>query len=126
MAAPAPSPPPPLSGAASVLQYTGIPASWLSKRPKLPSRNWLIFIGVVSSLSYLYVDDRRKCKLIRQEYIDKVKHLSEERLGSLDLPRKATVYSCRSPGDDDWERSLLYFKKYVKVCVSVRLECTMA
>ncbi|KZT39243.1 hypothetical protein SISSUDRAFT_1020454 [Sistotremastrum suecicum HHB10207 ss-3] len=96
------------------LEYTGIPRSWLSKRPKLPSRNWLIFLGVTSSLSCLYFYDRQQCKKIKQQYIDRVKHLADEPLGSMDLPRKVTVYSSRWPGDEDYERGTKYFKKYVK------------
>ncbi|KDQ10558.1 hypothetical protein BOTBODRAFT_136638 [Botryobasidium botryosum FD-172 SS1] len=108
----APAKPP--SGLVAALEYTGVPKSWLSKRPRLPSRNWMIFISVVSSITYLYVDDRRQCKAIRQEYIDKVKHLSEEKLDSLDMPRKIKVFACKWPGDDEYDRSMKYFKKYVK------------
>lgn len=101
-------------GLYSALRFTGIPPSWLEKRPKLPSRNWLIFIGVVTSIAGLYVDDRRKCKKIREEYTAKVRHLAEETLGTQDWPRKVTVYSCRYPEDHDHERSMVYFKRYVK------------
>lgn len=31
-----------------------------------------------------------------------------------DWPRKITVYATRSPGDDDYDKALRYFKKYVK------------
>ncbi|CAG7849237.1 Mitochondrial import inner membrane translocase subunit TIM54 [Serendipita indica DSM 11827] len=101
-------------GLYAALRFTGIPPSWLEKRPKLPSRNWLIFIGVVGSLATLYVDDRRKCKQIREEYISKVRHLAEEPLGNAEWGRKVKVYSCRYPEDQDHERTMKYFKKYVK------------
>jgi import inner membrane translocase subunit TIM54 len=104
------------SGIRAALEYTGIPTSWLSKRPKLPSRNWLIFLTFTSSLTGLYVYDRRECKRIRREYVDRVKHLAEEPLGSLDWPRKVTVYGCKWPGDEEHDRSMKYFRKYVKVC----------
>ncbi|KAF8315163.1 hypothetical protein DL93DRAFT_2057528 [Clavulina sp. PMI_390] len=107
-----PKPPPP-SGIVAALQYTGIPASWI-RRPKLPGRNWLIFWGVVGSLSYLYVDDRRKCRQIKEEYAAKVRHLAEVPLGSMELPRKVQVYACKWPGDDEYDRSMKYFKRYVK------------
>lgn len=102
-------------GALDALQHTGIPVGWL-KRPKLPSRNWLIFWGVVSGLSYLYWDDRRQCRRIKDEYVSKVRHLAEVPLGSMELPRKVDVYACKWPGDEEYDRSLKFFKRYVKVC----------
>lgn len=108
-------PQPPQSGIKTVLQYTGIPPSWLDKRPKLPSRNWLIFLSVTSAITGYYLYDRKQCKEIRQEYVEKVKHLSKVPLPSMALPRKVTVYGCKWPNDEDYDRSLKYFRKYVKV-----------
>jgi mitochondrial import inner membrane translocase subunit TIM54 len=105
-----------VSGVRTVLQYTGIPPSWLDKRPKLPSRNWLIFLSIVGTSVGLYVYDRRECKRIRDEYVSKVAHLAEAPLHSMDLPRKVTVYGAKWPGDEDYKRNMLYFRKYVKVC----------
>jgi mitochondrial import inner membrane translocase subunit TIM54 len=93
----------------------GIPPSWFEKRPKLPSRNWLIFLSVTASLTGFYIYDRRECKRIRQEYVDRVKHLAEAPLGTMELPRKVTVYGGKWPGDDEYDRSMKYFRKYVKV-----------
>ncbi|THH08316.1 hypothetical protein EW145_g2778 [Phellinidium pouzarii] len=111
-------PPPGPSGASSgirtALRFTGIPESWITKRPKLPSRNWLIFIGVTSSVLSLYVYDRKKCRDIRTSYIKRVEHLAHEPMGSMELPRKVTVYASKWPGDEDANRSLRFFKKYVK------------
>ncbi|KAF8582309.1 hypothetical protein K439DRAFT_1391844 [Ramaria rubella] len=105
---------PPQASSISFLQYTGIPASWLKKRPKLPSRNWLIFLSTTAAIGGLYAYDRRKCKEIRNHYVEKVKHLSEVPLPSLGMPRKVTVYGSKWPGDEDADRSLKYFRKYVK------------
>ncbi len=105
----------PLSGIRTVLQYTGIPPSWLDKRPKLPSRNWLIFLSVTSSIAGWYFYDRRQCRQIRQEYVDKVKHLAQVPLHTMDLPRKVTVYGTKWPADEEYDRSMKYFRKYVKV-----------
>ncbi|CAE6422865.1 unnamed protein product [Rhizoctonia solani] len=102
------------SGAASALRYTGIPPSWFQKRPKLPSRNWLIFWGVLGSVTSLYIYDRRTAKKIKEEYAEKVRWRSEEKLNPLELPRRVRVYACRWPGDDDHNRSMKYFRKYVK------------
>ena len=102
------------SGVYTVLRYTGIPESWL-RRPKLPSRNWLIFLSVTSSLVGLYTYDRRKCRQIREEYVHRVEHLAQDKLDSMDMPRKVKVYACKWPDDEDHNRSLRYFRKYVKV-----------
>ncbi|KAI0062247.1 hypothetical protein BV25DRAFT_1991555 [Artomyces pyxidatus] len=112
-----PDPPPPQkpkSGARAALEFTGIPPSWFDKRPSLPSRNWLIFIAVTSSVIGYYSYDRRQSRLVREEYIARVRHLAEEPLHSLDFPRKVTVYGAKWPGDDEWDRSTRYFRKYVK------------
>ena len=108
-------PKPPQPGWKTAIQYTGIPPSWLEKRPSLPSRNWLIFLTVTSTLTGYYLYDRRQCKKIRQEYADQVKHLAEEPLRSSDFPRKVTVYGAKWLGDEDYDRSMKYFRKYVKV-----------
>ncbi|EEB88210.1 hypothetical protein MPER_14081, partial [Moniliophthora perniciosa FA553] len=39
------------SGARAALEFTGIPPSWFDKRPKLPSRNWLIFWTITGSIT---------------------------------------------------------------------------
>jgi import inner membrane translocase subunit TIM54 len=111
------------SGVRSVLEFTGIPTSWLSKRPKLPSRNWLIFLTFTSSLTGLYVYDRRQCKRIRREYVDRVKHLADEPIDSMEWLRKVTVYGSKWPGDEEYDRSMKYFRKYVKVCVFFSFLC---
>ncbi|KAF8605450.1 hypothetical protein BDV93DRAFT_490875 [Ceratobasidium sp. AG-I] len=102
------------SGALSALRYTGIPPSWFQKRPKLPSRNWLIFWSLIGSVTSLYIYDRRTAKRIRQEYVEKVQWRAEERLDPMEFPRKVRVYGCRWPGDDDHDRSMKYFRRYVK------------
>ena len=104
-----------LSGIRTALRYTGIPTTWLDNRPKLPSRNWLIFFSVVSSVAGLFIYDRRQCKQIRQSYIDRVKYLSEEAADPLAQPRKITVYGAKWPGDEDYDQCMRHFRKYVKV-----------
>jgi len=109
------------SGVRTILRYTGIPPSWIDKRPKLPSRNWLIFLSVTSSALGLYLYDRQQCKKIRQEYVDKVKHLAEIPVDPFDKPRRVTVYGAKWPGDEDFDQGLRYFRKYVKVSITVFL-----
>lgn len=110
-----PTPKPPQSGVQLVLQYTGIPPSWLNKRPSVPSRNWLIFLGTTSTIVGYYIYDRQQCTRIRREYVDSVKHLADLPLHSLDYPRKVTVYGAKWPNDEDSDRCMRYFRKYVKV-----------
>ena len=123
-----PKPQGPQSGIKTVLQYTGIPPSWLDKRPGLPSRNWLIFLSLTSAVTGYYLYDRRQCKQIRAEYAAKVQHLAQEPLHSMGFPRKVTVYGCKWPADEEYDRSLKYFRKYVKVradaFVGIPLELT--
>lgn len=94
--------------------YLGIPESVLRWKPKPPSRNTSIFLAVSTTLVSLYVYDRRECKRIRQEYIDQVSHLAEQPLAPYEYPRKIHVYGAKSPGDDDYEKSIVYFRRYVR------------
>ena len=110
-----PQPKPAQSGVKADLQYTGIPPSWLDKRPGLPSRNWLIFLSVTSAVTGYYLYDRRQCKKIREEFVDMVKDHAAQPLGSQELPRKVTVYGAKWLGDEEYDRSMKYFRKYVKV-----------
>ncbi|KAF8228505.1 hypothetical protein L208DRAFT_1291113 [Tricholoma matsutake] len=105
---------PKLSGFQTALRYTGIPPSWLNKRPRLPSRNWLIFLSVVSSATGLYIYDRRQCRRIKQHYVDLVKDQADELVGHFDWPRRVVVYASKWPGDDDYDQGMRYFRKYVK------------
>jgi import inner membrane translocase subunit TIM54 len=106
----------PLPAHLSALEHTGIPRSVLTWKPRLPSRNWTIFLTIVGSLSYLYYDDRKQCKELKQSYLDKVRHLSEQPMeNSLGQPRRVKVYSARWPEDDDAERGMKHFRRYVKV-----------
>lgn len=121
----APIDPPKLSGFQTALRYTGIPPSWLNKRPKLPSRNWLIFLSLVSSVTGLYIYDRRECKRIRQRYIELVKDQADELVGHFDWPRRVVVYGSKWPGDDDYDQGMRYFRKYVKVGANAPLACLL-
>ncbi|KAJ3745501.1 mitochondrial import inner membrane translocase subunit Tim54 [Lentinula detonsa] len=116
----------PKSGLVAALEYTGIPPSLL-KRPKLPGRNWLIFFGVTGSLIGAYVYDRRQCRVLREDYIGRVRSLAEEyswrdgvgpeTLGKDDhlaWPRKLTVYATKWPGDEDYDIAMKHFRRYIK------------
>lgn len=96
------------------LRWVGIPDSVLSWKPRVPSRNWCIFWTTLAVLGGLYYDDRRKCKLIMEEYKDRVRGLSEVKMNPLDLPRKVQVYTAKYPGDDNYDVGVTFFKRYVK------------
>ncbi|RSH89443.1 mitochondrial import inner membrane translocase subunit tim54 [Saitozyma podzolica] len=111
-----PRPPPePLTGFRASLEHTGIPRSVLLWKPRLPSRNWTIFWTLLGTVSYIYYDDRRKCREIKEEYLRKVEGFGKEATtSSLDMPRKVTVYGAKWPEDEDTDRALRHFRKYVK------------
>ncbi|KZT54427.1 hypothetical protein CALCODRAFT_510756 [Calocera cornea HHB12733] len=103
------------SGIRSVLMYTGIPPSLL-RMPKLrlPSRNWLIFLGVIGSTTALFVYDRRECRRIRREACEKVAWMADLPLDPQGTVRRVKVYAARQPGDDESAKGMLYFRKWVK------------
>lgn len=108
-----------LKGFRKSLEHTGLPKSVINWKPRLPSRNWCIFLTVVGTISYIYYDDRKQAKDIRKRYEDAVRPMANVPLkNTLELPRKVTVYAARWPEDDESDRGLLYFRKYVKVSVS--------
>lgn len=76
-----------------------------------------VFLTLVAGGSYTYWYDRKECARLKQEYISRVEHLSKQPLegGSLAFGRKVTVYAAKWPEDDDYDRGLKYFKRYVKV-----------
>lgn len=105
-----------LKGFRKALEHTGLPRSVINWKPRLPSRNWCIFLTVVGTVSYIYYDDRKQAREIRERYVEAVKPMADVPLkNTLDLPRKVTVYAARWPEDDESDRGLLYFRKYVKV-----------
>ncbi|OXG84452.1 mitochondrial import inner membrane translocase subunit TIM54 [Cryptococcus neoformans var. grubii Br795] len=105
-----------LTGFRSALAHTGIPHGVLLWKPRLPSRNWLIFWSVSLSLSYAYYYDRSECKRIKQEVVERVEKYGREPMpgGSLGEPRRVVVWAGRWGGDDDADRAGRYFRKYVK------------
>lgn len=106
--------PRPLPGALRPLLFLGIPESVLRWKPRLPSRNWSIFLLSVGTLSYLYYDDRRQVRKIRAEYCERVSGLADLPMRPSDWPRKVTVYTAKYPGDDDYHAGTVFFKRYVK------------
>jgi len=113
----------PLTGFQSALEHTGIPRSVLTWKPRLPSRNWSIFLTISGTLFYLYYDDRKQCRIIKEDTIKKVEYMGKQVLegGSLAEVRKIKVYGARCPEDGDDDRALRYFRKYMKVCLKCQV-----
>ncbi|TIC03052.1 hypothetical protein E3Q17_01027 [Wallemia mellicola] len=97
-----------------ILTYVGVPESVINWKPRLPSRNWCIFLGITGSTTALYAYDRRETKRIMQEYKDRVIHLSQEPIGGpSQLPRRVHVYAALYPEYDE-PSAAKFFKFYIK------------
>ncbi|SCV69092.1 BQ2448_2112 [Microbotryum intermedium] len=95
--------------------YLGIPQAVFDWRPNRPGPKMSVFLLTTVTLTGAYVYDRRECKRIQQEYIDKVKWMSEETMASEQNARKLKVYGARVPDDGELERSTKWFKRYMRV-----------
>ncbi|KAJ6259038.1 hypothetical protein Dda_5934 [Drechslerella dactyloides] len=82
-------------------------------KAKLPSKPWLVFIGLVATWTGLIVHDRREKKRAQTYWCDRVSHLARQPLPPSQLPRKVTVYLSSPPGDGITS-AREYFKEYVK------------
>jgi import inner membrane translocase subunit TIM54 len=81
---------------------------------KLPSRNWLIFWALTSSLSAAIIYDKREKKRATGRWVRAVSHLAKEPLRNPnEQPRRLTVYLECPPGDG-LRVSQDYFIEYVK------------
>ena len=86
---------------------TGLP------RFRLPSRNWMIFLGVTGSFFGAVYYDKWQTKKNRQKWCDLVAHKSEETLDAHSMPRRLTVYLAAPPGDG-LRAAREHFHEYVK------------
>ncbi|KAK6335510.1 mitochondrial import inner membrane translocase subunit tim54 [Orbilia brochopaga] len=82
-------------------------------KAKLPSKPWLVFIGLVATWTGLIVHDRREKKRAQAYWCDRISHLAQQPLPPTQLPRKVTVYLSSPPGDGITS-AREYFKEYVK------------
>ena len=74
-----------------------------------------VFLAVTLGLTGAYYYDRRECERLKNEYMDKVKWMSELPLDSTEMSRKIRVYGARVPEDGELERSSKWFKRYMRV-----------
>ncbi|CAK7235527.1 mitochondrial import inner membrane translocase subunit tim54 [Sporothrix curviconia] len=103
-----PAPPPAAPNPA--LRMLGLP----NLPRKLPSRNWLIFWGVSTSLAAAIIYDRREKKRATARWAAAVAPLAREPLPDTSaLPRRVTVYLEAPPGDG-LRAAQEHFKEYIK------------
>lgn len=82
-------------------------------RPKLPSRNWTIFLTLVGSFSAAVIYDKRENKRVQKKWCKLVEHLAKEPLDPRSMPRKLSIFLEAPPGDG-LRASQDHFKLYVK------------
>ncbi|KAF2151248.1 hypothetical protein K461DRAFT_295320 [Myriangium duriaei CBS 260.36] len=77
------------------LRMLGLP-KW---RPRLPSRNWLIFLSVTGSFTAAVLYDRHQKRRIQRKWADTVSHLASDPLPTNTMPRRVRIYVQAPPGD---------------------------
>lgn len=82
-------------------------------RPKLPSRNWTIFLTITGSFTAAVIYDKREKKRAQRKWCKLVEHVAKEPLDSHSMPRKLTVF-LEAPPTDGLRISQDHFKEYVK------------
>jgi import inner membrane translocase subunit TIM54 len=82
-------------------------------RPRLPSRNWMIFLSITGSFTAAVVYDRREKRRVQRKWAKLVEHVAKEPLGSKEMPRKLTVF-LEGPPTDGLRVAQDHFKEYVK------------
>lgn len=109
------------------MRALGIP-SFIKLTNKLPSRNWLIFLSLITGTVSAYFYDQHEIKKIRGEYMDLAEKMSAN-FGK-DIPtntklRKVKVVIAPLP-DDYLESSLKTWRRYIKpILVSGGLDYEM-
>ncbi|KAI9644922.1 mitochondrial import inner membrane translocase subunit tim54 [Ciborinia camelliae] len=83
-------------------------------RPKVPSRNWMIFLSITGSFTAAVIYDKREKKRAQRKWCKLVEHIAKEPLGdSRTMPRKLTVF-LEGPPTDGLRVAQDHFKEYVK------------
>ncbi|KAI9050718.1 hypothetical protein LZ554_004838 [Drepanopeziza brunnea f. sp. 'monogermtubi'] len=82
-------------------------------RPKLPSRNWTIFLTITGSFTAAVIYDKRETKRAQRKWCKLVEHIAKEPLDSRSMPRKLTVF-LEGPPTDGLRVAQDHFKEYVK------------
>ncbi|KAI9012899.1 inner membrane protein import complex subunit Tim54-domain-containing protein [Gaertneriomyces semiglobifer] len=79
-----------------------------SVKAKLPSRNWLIFLGTTSTIGSLALYDKYNLRQVRAELEEQAAQIAKEPLKTFEPVRKVHVYVAPT----HWAR--YWFKQYVK------------
>ncbi|CAD6447173.1 5c55b585-971c-46b1-b3de-5626cef68ec5 [Sclerotinia trifoliorum] len=83
-------------------------------RPRVPSRNWMIFLSITGSFTAAIIYDKREKKRAQRKWCKLVEHIAKEPLGdSRTMPRKLTVF-LEGPPTDGLRVAQDHFKEYVK------------
>lgn len=82
-------------------------------RPRLPSRNWSIFLTIVGTFTAAVVYDKRETRRVQRKWCKLVEHIAKEPLDARHMPRKLTVY-LEGPPTDGLRVAQDHFKEYVK------------
>lgn len=82
-------------------------------RPRLPSRNWMIFLSITGSFTAAIIYDKREKKRVQRKWAKLVEHIAKEPLSAKEMPRKLTVY-LEGPPTDGLRVAQDHFKDYVK------------
>lgn len=81
---------------------------------KLPSRNWMIFWTLTTTISAAIIYDKREKKRATARWAHAVEHLAKEPIGDPSaMPRKLTIYLSAPPGDG-LRTAQDHFTEYVK------------
>ncbi|PMD48715.1 hypothetical protein L207DRAFT_522055 [Hyaloscypha variabilis F] len=82
-------------------------------RPRLPSRNWMIFLSITGTFTAAVIYDKREKRRAQRKWCKLVEHIAKEPLGRQEMPRKLTVF-LESPPSDGLRVAQDHFKDYVK------------
>lgn len=82
-------------------------------RPRIPSRNWLIFLSITGTFTAAVIYDKREKRRAQRKWCKLVEHIGKEPLGRQEMPRKLRVF-IESPPGDGLRVAQDHFKEYVK------------
>ncbi|KAE9376757.1 hypothetical protein N431DRAFT_479922 [Stipitochalara longipes BDJ] len=82
-------------------------------RPRLPSRNWMIFLSITGTFTAAVIYDKREKRRAQRKWCKLVEHIAKEPLGRQEMPRKLTIF-LESPPSDGLRVAQDHFKDYVK------------
>lgn len=93
-----------------IYKYMGLGENF---RPKLPSRNWSIFLAITGSFTAAVIYDKREKKRAQRKWCKLVEHVAKEPLDPRAMPRRLTIF-LEAPPTDGLRVAQDHFKEYVK------------